>query len=145
MRTRIICGRLVSFSFRLFSLLALILLSVYSSLRSFCVVLTCHIDLGVMFWQFSGCSDSLAIMIITLLLSIIATIIQIFVSDVGSVLTSAIVAGYATYVCYSSVTLNPDATCNPTLQTGYQTVAIVRILYLCDFCRLLINLALHFR
>lgn len=30
---------------------------------------------------------------------------------------------YATYICYSAVTLNPRSECNPTIDTGYQTVS----------------------
>jgi hypothetical protein len=30
---------------------------------------------------------------------------------------------YATYICYSAVTLNPDDQCNPTLSSGYQTLS----------------------
>lgn len=80
-----------------------------------------------MFWQFSGCTNSAVILSLTLVLSLLATSLQLFVTEEGSVLTSAIMTGYATYVCYSAVTLNPDYSCNPTLQSGYQTLSTVSL------------------
>ena len=40
-----------------------------------------------------------------------------------SLLASATMTLYATYVCYSAVTLNPDESCNPTLSTDFQTLS----------------------
>jgi hypothetical protein len=81
--------------------------------------------IGVMFWQFSGpeCADSNAILSLTLILPFLATMMQLFASSEGSILTSAIITAYATYICYSAVILNPKDVCNPTLSTGYQTVS----------------------
>jgi hypothetical protein len=83
--------------------------------------------MGVMFWQFSGtgCDDNNAILSLTVILCFIVTMAQIFGSEHGSLLTSAIMTCYATYVCFSAVTLNPSSACNPTLSTGYQTVSQV--------------------
>lgn len=83
--------------------------------------------IGIMYWQFGNkiCSDTLAILSLTLVLCFIATFLQVFVSDEGSMLTSAIIIAYSTYICYSAVTLNPNPVCNPTLSTGYQTVSQV--------------------
>lgn len=78
--------------------------------------------LGVMYWQFD-CSDTKVIISLTVVLCFIATMIQIFVSDEGSVMTSAIIIAYSTYVCYSSITLEPFPQCNPTISTGYQIVS----------------------
>ena len=100
-----------------------------------------------MFWQFSGCTDSTVIISLTLCLSVLATILQLFASEVGSVLTSGIVTSYATYVCYSAVTLNPDSACNPTLQTGYQTLSTVSCnavdLYLQQLTKMVYSLLDH--
>jgi serine incorporator 1/3 len=81
--------------------------------------------LGILYWQFRQCGDSTAIITLTVLLSFIATVVQLFISEVGSILTSSIIIAYATYICYSAVTLNPEPYCNPTLSTGYQTVSQV--------------------
>jgi hypothetical protein len=80
--------------------------------------------IGVMYWQFGGpdCSDNLAVISLTLILSILVTIFQIAFNAEYSLLSSAIMTGYATYICYASVTLNPRGSCNPTLNSGYQTV-----------------------
>jgi hypothetical protein len=82
--------------------------------------------IGVMFWQFNNdCSDTMVILSLTIVLSVVATFIQLFVSDTGSLLTSSIMTAYATYVAYSAITLNPSSTCNPTLNTRYQTLSTV--------------------
>lgn len=82
--------------------------------------------IGVMFWQFLGCDSNAVILSLTIILSVGSTLIQIFASDNGSILTSAIMTCYATYICYSSVTLNPDGQCNPTISTSYQSISTVR-------------------
>lgn len=81
--------------------------------------------IGLMYWQFDGCNDNIVIISLTLILSVIATTIQVFFSDEGSILISAIMTAYATYVCYSSVSLNPNLSCNPTISTSYQTLSTV--------------------
>ena len=40
-------------------------------------------------------------------------------------LTPATMTAYATYVRYSSVSLNPNLSCNPTIATSYQTLSTV--------------------
>lgn len=82
--------------------------------------------IGVMYWQFQGCSDTAVILSLTIILTVIATAIQLFLSDEGSILTSAIMTAYAAYICYSAIVLNPDESCNPSLNTGYQTLSAVR-------------------
>ena len=81
--------------------------------------------LGVMFWQFSGedCAANNVILSLTLVLSLLATIFQLVLNKEYSLLTSAVMTAYATYIAYSAVVLNPDAHCNPSLHTGYQTVS----------------------
>lgn len=86
---------------------------------------TSYAAMGIMFWKFMGCGSNLVILSLTVVFPTIATLIQLFVSDNASLLTSSVMTAYATYVCYSAVTLNPDQTCNPTISTRYQTVATV--------------------
>eukprot|EP01038_Epipyxis_sp_PR26KG_P005153 gene5153-7173_t len=81
--------------------------------------------IGVMFWQFKTCSSTQTIISLTLILAVIAYIVQLFFSELGSILTSSIMMSYATYVCYSAVTLNPHLQCNPTLDSGYQTISTI--------------------
>ena len=88
------------------------------------ILFSCAV-IGIMFWQFGKCSDSLVILSLTVILCVLSCVQQIFFSDEGSIMTSAIIVSYATYVCYSAVTLNPNTTCNPTISTGYQTVSQV--------------------
>eukprot|EP01041_Mallomonas_annulata_P010380 gene10380-21653_t len=71
--------------------------------------------IGIFYWQFQGCVENEIIISLTLCLCIVATLFQLFISQTGSLLTSAIVTAYATFICYSSISLNPNATCNPTI------------------------------
>lgn len=85
--------------------------------------------IGIMFWQFDNtCVDSMVILSLTIVLPLIASVIQLFFSDQGSILTSAIMTLYSVYVCYSAISLNPDSSCNPTLNSGYQTLSSVSFL-----------------
>lgn len=93
--------------------------------------------IGVMFWQFTGCAENNAIISLTLCLCTVATLIQVFLSTNGTLLTSAFVTAYCTFLCYSAVSLNPDPTCNPTIATSYQilteiigmTISVLSISY----------------
>lgn len=90
------------------------------------ILITCSCAvIGVMFWQFGKCTDSQVILSLTVILCSLSCIQQIFFSEEGSIMTSAIIFSYATYICYSAVTLNPNSTCNPTISTGYQTISQV--------------------
>lgn len=91
-----------------------------------CVIFCASISvIGVLYWQFSGCPENEAIISLTLVLGTGATLFQLFTPGQGSLLTSAIMFAYATFLCYSAVVLNPDHGCNPTLATSYQTVTEV--------------------
>lgn len=79
--------------------------------------------IGIMYWQFGNCSSSLVIISLTIILPVIALCFQVFVSEHGSLLTSAVLISYCTYICYSAITLNPDETCNPSISTSYQTLS----------------------
>lgn len=92
---------------------------------SLVLLLGSYTIIGLMFWQFMGCVENLVILSLTVALPFIATFIQLFLTDDGSLLTSSVMTAYATYVCYSAVTLNPDLTCNPTISTNYQTIATI--------------------
>jgi uncharacterized membrane protein YGL010W len=81
--------------------------------------------LGVMYWQFSGehCESNNAILSLTLILCLMATIFQLTLNSEFSLLTSAVMTAYATYICYSALVLNPNHSCNPSLSSSYQTVS----------------------
>lgn len=80
--------------------------------------------IGVMYWQFGApsCPENLAVLSLTLSLSVLVTIFQLFLNEEYSLLSSAMMMAYATYICFATVTLNPNSTCNPTLASGYQVV-----------------------
>lgn len=84
-----------------------------------------YLVMALLYWQFKGCDNNLVIISLALGLSLIATIVQLFFSEEGSLLTSAVMTAYVAYVCYSAVILNPDDSCNPTLNSSYQTLSAI--------------------
>ena len=78
--------------------------------------------MGVMFHYFAGCASTSTIISLTLVLSLLAITFQLFINNQGSLLTSAIMTAYSTYICYSAISLNPKRECNPTISTDYQNV-----------------------
>lgn len=82
--------------------------------------------IGILYWQFNNsCVDTMIILSLGVALPVLASIIQLFFSDQGSILTSSVMTLYTVYVVYSAISLNPDSTCNPTLDSGYQTLSAV--------------------
>eukprot|EP00986_Skeletonema_menzelii_P018426 scaffold26639_cov151-Skeletonema_menzelii.AAC.2 len=69
----------------------------------------------ILFVYFGGCPTNDAFISITLVGSIIATIIQLTISETGSLLTSASMTAYVTYLCGAAVSKNSNAVCNPKL------------------------------
>jgi Serine incorporator (Serinc) len=92
-------------------------------ITSFTLLIGSIAAIGIMFWQFYGCPENDAILIITVVLCFTATCIQIFLSEDGSLLVSSFVVAYSTYLCFAAVSLNPNTECNPTLSTRYQNVS----------------------
>lgn len=79
-------------------------------------------SIAFMFIWFSkaDCPDNDAILSLTVIFSTFATIYSLFFTERGSLLISAIIVIYATYVCFSSIALNPNVECNPTIGTASQ-------------------------
>ena len=69
----------------------------------------------VMFVHFGGCPTNDTFISITLVMSFICTVVQLMKSETGSLLTSACMTLYATYLCAAAVSKNPDPVCNPKL------------------------------
>ncbi|KAI2498883.1 Serine incorporator (Serinc) [Fragilaria crotonensis] len=82
-----------------------------------CVLLFTITLVGIvlLFWKFTGCSTNNAFISLTLIFSIVVTALQLFASDEGSLLSSAVICTYGTYLCYTAVSKNPDGVCNPQL------------------------------
>mmetsp|Transcript_10085 Transcript_10085/g.15279 ORF Transcript_10085/g.15279 Transcript_10085/m.15279 type:complete len:442 (+) Transcript_10085:131-1456(+) len=93
----------------------LVALLFFSVFYGACFVAT----MSVLYTYFSGsdCTDNRVIITTTLFLMLAALICQLRGSN-GSVLTSGIVSFYAAYLCYSTLTLNPDESCNPLLHSS---------------------------
>ncbi|KAL7430679.1 hypothetical protein ACHAXM_003122 [Skeletonema potamos] len=69
----------------------------------------------ILFVHFGGCSSNDAFISITLVGSILVTVVQLTMSDTGSLLTSASMTAYVTYLCGAAVSKNPNPVCNPKL------------------------------
>jgi hypothetical protein len=78
------------------------------------IMLGAYTALGFLFHYFGGCSTNDTFLWLTLVLTLFATGVQL-TGDEGSLLTSAVMTGYATYLCYSAVSNNPNGECNPML------------------------------
>ena len=73
------------------------------------------IGIVLFYVYFGGCSTNEAFIFITLAMSLICTVVQLTKSDNGSLLTSATITAYATYLCGTAISKNPIAECNPKL------------------------------
>ena len=86
------------------------------------ILLSCGILFGcsiagivIMYIQFGGCTLNKVYISITVVLSVLCTIVQLTKSETGSLLASACMTLYATYLCGAAVTKNPNPECNPKL------------------------------
>mgnify|MGYP001945643362 CR=1 FL=1 len=82
------------------------------------------IAIAFMYQNFE-CSEATGIITMTLVFTMASTLFQVFFTEHGSLLTSAIVTAYATFLCYSSISLNPNSDCNPTISDYDQDVTRV--------------------
>mmetsp|Transcript_2192 Transcript_2192/g.7676 ORF Transcript_2192/g.7676 Transcript_2192/m.7676 type:complete len:421 (-) Transcript_2192:76-1338(-) len=78
----------------------------------------------VMFLYFTPCPSNEAVISIVMSLAVVSVIIQLS-GENGSLLTSGVMTAYATFLCYSAITLNPRESCNPTLGGAGQNVSII--------------------
>lgn len=78
------------------------------------IMVGAYTSLGFLFHVFGGCTSNDLFLWLTLLLSLFATGVQL-TGDEGSLLTSAVMTAYAVYLCFSAVSNNPNAECNPML------------------------------
>lgn len=70
--------------------------------------------IGLLYHFFEGCPENTWVITLTLLGIIAVTAIQLSGTE-GSLLTSSVISLYATYLAYSMVSKNPNASCNPNL------------------------------
>lgn len=69
----------------------------------------------LLYMFFSGCPENTIVISLTLVQILVMTVIQLFFSEEGSTLTTAVLSTYSTYLAYSIVSKNPNSVCNPTL------------------------------
>mmetsp|Transcript_33257 Transcript_33257/g.48880 ORF Transcript_33257/g.48880 Transcript_33257/m.48880 type:complete len:485 (+) Transcript_33257:113-1567(+) len=72
------------------------------------------VGIGILFYYFQGCAINNIFLAITLLLIVLATILQM-TGDEASLLTSGLISAYAVYLSFASVSRNPNGECNPKL------------------------------
>jgi len=68
-----------------------------------------------LFTLYAGCSSNETFISITLLLSILVTAVQMS-GEEASLLTSAVLTAYGTYLCLLTVSKNPNGECNPNIR-----------------------------
>ena len=71
----------------------------------------------LLFYYFGGCGTNVSFISITVILSLVVTASQL-TGDEGSLLASSLVTAYATMLCYSAVSQNPNDACNPQLDAA---------------------------
>jgi serine incorporator 1/3 len=67
-----------------------------------------------MFFQFTGCATNNAFISLTLILCILLPIAQLTGGE-GNLLSVACISVWATFLCYTAIIKNPEATCNPLI------------------------------
>jgi len=67
---------------------------------------------GLLFGYYGNCTTNNVFISFTLVLSLVATAVQLS-GEESSLLASAIISVYATYLCFSAVSANPNQVCNP--------------------------------
>ena len=68
-----------------------------------------------MWFGMAGCGPQQALITVTIVMTISLTIVSCTkIAPHGTLLTSAVVTGYATYQCYSALASHPNAECNGT-------------------------------
>ncbi len=77
--------------------------------------------IGIMFKYFGGCMPNDVVLSLGIVINVLGFIYQLTCTRIGSVLTSGVMAAYYAYICFSAVTLNPDASCNPSISRSPQT------------------------
>mmetsp|Transcript_17577 Transcript_17577/g.40340 ORF Transcript_17577/g.40340 Transcript_17577/m.40340 type:complete len:467 (-) Transcript_17577:892-2292(-) len=71
---------------------------------------------GLLFHFFGGCGKNVAFIASTVVLSLLIIWAQLTGNE-GSLLSSSLITAYATMLCYSAVARNPNAVCNPQLNS----------------------------
>lgn len=87
------------------------------------------VGIGLLYHFFNGCGGNTAIITMTLLGIIAATMVQLSGLD-GSLLTSSVISLYVVYLGYSAVSKNPHGMCNPQLARANDPWDIVMGLFL---------------
>lgn len=78
----------------------------------------------LLYQHFSGCSENVWIITLTLIGVLVVTGIQLAGSE-GSLLTSSMISFYITYLAYSMVSKNPNGLCNPQLGNSDVTGMVI--------------------
>lgn len=68
----------------------------------------------LLYKHFSGCGSNEFVITLTWIGIVAMTGVQLS-GEEGSLLTTAVISAYSTYIAYATVSKNPNAVCNPTL------------------------------
>eukprot|EP00560_Eucampia_antarctica_P006124 CAMPEP_0197825010 /NCGR_PEP_ID=MMETSP1437-20131217/2160_1 /TAXON_ID=49252 ORGANISM="Eucampia antarctica, Strain CCMP1452" /NCGR_SAMPLE_ID=MMETSP1437 /ASSEMBLY_ACC=CAM_ASM_001096 /LENGTH=418 /DNA_ID=CAMNT_0043424839 /DNA_START=129 /DNA_END=1382 /DNA_ORIENTATION=+ len=70
--------------------------------------------IGLLYGYFLGCNSNSAFISVTLILGLLCTAVQL-TGEESSLFTSMALFSYATFLCYTAVSKNPNSDCNPKL------------------------------
>jgi len=79
---------------------------------------------GLLFHYYGACQLNTIFIAVTVVLCILITIAQLTGKE-GSLLASGIITAYATSLCYTAVSRNPEAECNPFLKSDRDVLGIL--------------------
>lgn len=91
----------------------LLLLLIFSSLSLGVLITT--MALLYKYYGGSECEENVSVITISFVGALVCCLVQLFISSNGSILTSAIVGLYVSYLTFCSVSLNPKQECNSSL------------------------------
>lgn len=80
------------------------------------------VGIVLLFIHFYGCSTNNAFIIVTLVMMILIPAAQLS-GEEGSLLSSSAVSLWAVYLCYTAVSKNPNAVCNPNVSVHTNLLA----------------------
>lgn len=72
------------------------------------------VGVGMLYKHFTGCAGNEVIIALTLIGIVVMSGVQLS-GEEGSLLTTAVISAYSTYIAYATVSKNPSTVCNPTL------------------------------
>jgi len=72
-------------------------------------------SIELLFQLHGGCTTNITLILITLVLSVALTLLQLM-GEEGNLLSSSVICSYGIYLCFISISKNPDESCNSSVK-----------------------------